>query len=67
MFSARTSKSGHSTSKNVKIPGKNLLMKQILKTKLKEVKNLQKCDLLMLMEPLKILKEETTCTKADLV
>lgn len=42
-------------------------MKQLLKSKLKEVKNLQQCDLLAFMEPLKILKEETKCMKQDLI
>lgn len=47
-------------------PGHNLLMKQLLKSRFKEIKSLQQCDLLAFMEPLRILKEETKCIKSDL-
>jgi hypothetical protein len=41
-------------------------MKQLVKTKFKEIKNLQTCDLLVFMEPLTIFKEQTKAIKSDL-
>lgn len=42
------------------------MMKQLLKSRFNEIQNLQQCDLLSFMEPLRILKEETKCLKSDL-